>query len=210
MNRNLYGIFMKYPELGRVKTRLAKDIGHKKAAEIYRQLAGQTIKNTFPVDQKYRRIVFFDPPDRMKDFQAWLEGEEFIPQQGNDIGERMDRAIRELLGLGAEKVVLTGADIPALNSAIIAKAFATLDHADIVIGPAADGGYYLIGMKEPHGEIFYGIPWSSGEVLKQTVRVIEDQKLQYQSLITLSDLDTASDYQRFLTQEPPLIPGRSS
>jgi len=210
MRKNLYGIMIKYPEPGNVKTRLAKDVGNNRAAEIYRQVTDLIMTNTAPADQGYDRIVLYDPPERFHDFEQWLPENHLILQQGNDVGERMDNAITELLAHGAEKVVLTGADIPALNSAIIAKAFATLDHADIVIGPAADGGYYLIGMKEPHGEIFYGIPWSSGEVLKQTVRVIEGQKLQYQSLITLSDLDTASDYERFLTQEPPLIPGRSS
>ncbi|MBI5075931.1 MAG: TIGR04282 family arsenosugar biosynthesis glycosyltransferase [Nitrospirae bacterium] len=198
MNRNLYGIMIKYPEPGRVKTRLAKDLGSEEAAEIYRRVTEQIMKNTAPAGQDYRRAVFYDPPERQEDFRSWFEHEELVPQQGNDVGQRMDNAIRQLLSLGAEKAVLTGTDIPGLNSTIITQAFAALDNADIVIGPAEDGGYYLIGMKEPHGELFRDIPWSTVQVYEQTLRAIEDGKLRCQSLITLSDLDIVSDYRRLL------------
>jgi uncharacterized protein len=210
MNRNLYGIMIKYPEPGKVKTRLAKEIGNIRAGEIYRQLSEQMITNTVPVDQEYERIVFFDPPGRLKDFQSWLNHEQFIPQQGDDVGERMDNAIRELLARGAEKAVITGADIPKLNAKILSGAFAALDDADIVIGPAEDGGYYLIGMKEPHGEIFRGIPWSTPRVHTETVLLIEQLHLRCRCVKTLSDLDTPEDYNRFLIQNARLTPESSS
>lgn len=210
MNRNLYGLMIKYPEPGRVKTRLAKDIGHEKAAEICQHVTEQIMINTSPLNQLYRRIVFFDPPERLKDFQSWLSHEQFIPQQGKDVGERMDKALRELLACNAEKAVLTGADIPDLNSTIIAKAFAALDHADIVIGPAADGGYYLIGMKSPHPEIFFNISWSTPQVYKETLLILEHLHLRYRCVETLSDLDTSEDYNKFVTQTARLIPEKSS
>ncbi|MDP2157648.1 MAG: TIGR04282 family arsenosugar biosynthesis glycosyltransferase [Nitrospirota bacterium] len=246
---------IKYPEPGRVKTRLAKEIGNRRAAEIYRQLAVQILKQTDPVSFRrhpvqcptlkkggwgdlnenslcreisptpslptvgrteppkrgisencsrgettpvaYRRIVLYDPPERLHDFELWLPGNQFIPQHGDDVGERMDNAIRELLACGAEKAVLTGADIPDLSAEIIVKAFAALDQADIVIGPAADGGYYLIGMKKPHSEIFQGIPWSTERVFETTVCRIRKLQLSYISTITLSDIDRLEDLKHF-------------
>ena len=206
MNRNLYGIFLKYPEPGMVKTRLARDVGNEKAAEISRQVAEQIMKNTLSVDQNYERIVFYDPPERLRDFEQWLGHEQFIPQQGKDVGERMDLAIRALLDRGAEKAVLTGTDIPGLNSDVIARAFAVLDDAEVVIGPAKDGGYYLIGMKEPHLELFQGIPWSTPRVYKDTASILEQLHLCYRCVEMLSDLDTTDDYSRFLIQNARLTP----
>jgi len=200
MNRNLYGIMLKYPEPGRVKTRLAKEMGDHRAAEIYRQIAEVILTNTTPADQEYDRIVLYDPQERHHDFEQWLPGNNLGLQQGDDIGERMDNAIRELLERGAEKAVLTGADIPALDAAIIAEAFQALDHADIVIGPAADGGYYLIGMKERHPAVFKGMLWSTKTVLDETVKAIRRLSLSYAYVTTLSDLDTPDDYNRFLIQ----------
>jgi hypothetical protein len=110
----------------------------------------------------------------------------------------MDNAIRDLLGLGAKKAVITGADIPDLSDKIIEAAFRELDHADIVIGPAKDGGYYLIGMKSPRPGIFQDIPWSTGKVFEGTMRRIEKLQLSCISITTLSDLDTADDYQRLI------------
>lgn len=193
MNRNLYGILMKYPEPGRVKTRLAEDIGHEKAAEIFRQVAEQIMNNTLPDDQSYQRIIFYDPPERLRDFERWLGHEQFVPQQGKDVGERMDNALRVLFDRGAEKAVLTGSDIAGLNSAIISEAFAALEHADIVIGPAADGGYYLIGMKEPQGELFVDIPWSTERVFEATCLRIKEADLSCSYTGTLSDIDRVED-----------------
>jgi rSAM/selenodomain-associated transferase 1 len=144
----------------------------------------------------YERIVFYDPPERLTDFEAWLPDGHLIAQGGADIGERMDNAICDLLTIGAEKAIITGADIPDLTSAIIMQAFAALDDADIVIGPAKDGGYYLIGMKSPHPEIFRDIPWSTGKVFEETMRKIEKLRLTCASITTLSDLDTVEDYNK--------------
>lgn len=185
---------IKYPEPGKVKTRLAKDIGDKKAASVYKQLAEKVMKNTRPARDDFKRVVFFDPPELRKDFEAWFLGEHLLMQRGHDVGERMDNVIRDLLVMGAEKAVITGADIPDLTSLIIMEAFAALDHADTVIGPAKDGGYYLIGMKALHPEIFQDIQWSTGSVLEETMRRIDELRLTCASITTLSDLDTVEDY----------------
>jgi len=220
---NLYGIMIKYPEPGKVKTRLAKDVGHEKAAEVYKHLVDKVMKNTRPsfigspfikrpplpkrgipdiplgaqyCEMMYERIIFYDPPERLTDFEAWFSGERFIQQRGTDVGERMDNVVSDLLNRGAKKAVITGADIPNLSNKIIEIAFRELDHADIVIGPAKDGGYYLIGMKSPHAEIFKNIPWSTGRVFEETMKIIEKLQLTCKTIITLSDLDTEDDYTR--------------
>ena len=198
MNKNLYGFMIKYPEPGRVKTRLAKDIGKEKAAEVSAQLIEKIVLGTAPSGNDFDRVIFCHPPDRVRDVASWLPADRVLPQRGNNVGERMDSAIQDLLGLGAVKAVITGADIPDLSSTIIRKAFSALDRSDIVIGPAADGGYYLIGMKSPRPEIFQGISWSTGRVREQTMGIIGNLHLTCAQITTLSDLDTAEDYRRFV------------
>lgn len=188
---------MKYPEAGRVKTRLARDIGNQRAAEISTQVAEMVLRNTIPPAEEYGRIIFIDPREREADFRAWLPEEEFVAQQGSDLGERMDNVIRFLLSSGAEKAVITGADIPKLSRYHIAQAFQKLDQADVVIGPAKDGGYYLIGMKAPALELFQGIPWSTEKVFSETVRALNRLAKSYHLLPVLSDIDTPEDLVSF-------------
>lgn len=198
MNGNLFGIFIKYPEPGRVKTRLAKDVGEERAAEIYKQLVEKAVFNTRPSGNEYSRVIFYDPPDRRKDFERWFPGERFIQQRGSDIGHRMDHAIRDLLDKDAQKAVVTGADIPELTAVIIREAFTALDYADIVIGPAMDGGYYLIGMKTTHPELFENIPWGTENVLEESIARIQQSGWACSAVQTLTDIDTLEDYQRCL------------
>lgn len=193
MIRSFYGIMIKYPDPGKVKTRLAKDIGEHKAAEVCRIIAGRIMKATIPVAGEFTRIVLYDPPERVRDFTSWFPGEHFVPQRGDDVGERMHNGILDLIDIGAEKVVITGSDIPDLNAEIISSAFAKLDEADIVIGPAKDGGYYLIGMTSPHREIFRNIPWSTETVFRETMDAIERLGLLCQTVRDLSDVDTKED-----------------
>ena len=184
---------IKYPEAGRVKTRLAGDIGAERAALICRKITELVMEQTMPAAGDYDRFVFYDPPERVRDFLLWLPHEKFIAQRGSDVGKRMDNAIRYLLENGAKKAVITGADIPDLNSRIIMQAFGMLGHAEVVVGPAHDGGYYLIGMKSPMPELFRNIPWSTKDVFSETVRVLENSGKSYGVLPVLSDLDTIED-----------------
>ena len=193
MSMKLYGIMVKYPEPGRVKTRLATEIGSSRAAEVCRLLAEDVIKKTRPSGSDYNTVIFYDPEERLKDFETWLPGNCFIAQKGSDVGERMDNAVCDLFSMGAKKAVITGTDIPDLTSAIIASAFAALDQNDIVIGPARDGGYYLIGMKTSHSEIFRDIKWSTDHVFDQTVRIINSLGLRLSYTPVLSDIDRLED-----------------
>ncbi len=191
---------MKFPEPGRVKTRIAKDAGAEYAAEAYRRIASRVLLNTRPSAAEFGRIIFYTPESRERDFRAWLPGERLVAQEGRDVGERMSSAIRRLLSEGAPAAVIAGADIPELNAEIVRSAFSKLGSADIVLGPAVDGGYYLIGMKSPHDEVFQNISWSTGRVFRQTVLAIGKLKLRYDTVRTLSDVDTLADLKRFLRE----------
>ncbi len=194
MSRNLFGLLAKYPEAGKVKTRLARDIGAQGAAEIYKLVAERVFRETSAQrNSDFERMIFFSPPEDRYLFESWIPGEKLLPQKGSGIGDIMFNVLKELLGSGASKAVITGADIPGLNRDIIKDAFLKLDNADVVMGPAKDGGYYLIGMKKAHGEIFRGVSWSTDKVFDETVRIIEKMGLSYLTVKTLSDVDRAED-----------------
>jgi rSAM/selenodomain-associated transferase 1 len=196
MNKNLLGFFAKFPEPGKVKTRLAKDIGADAAADVCRRIAEYVLKRTSPADSGYSRIIFYMPDAIRQQFSEWLPGEVLRAQTGGDVGERMDNALKELLDLGAEKAVVVGSDIPGLHRRIIDQAFQKLDSCDVVIGPAADGGYYLIGMKSPHPEIFRNITWGTEKVFEETVTIIKKTGLSYGVVATLFDVDDLDDFMK--------------
>lgn len=196
-DRNLLGLFVKFPEPGKVKTRIAKDAGCLYAAAAYRGIADRVLRNTVAAADEYERTIFYTPANRGREFTTWIPGERMLPQQGRDIGERMSHAIMELFHEGASKAIIAGVDVPELGTEVIREAFRRLDTADIVLGPAEDGGYYLIGMKSLHEEVFRNISWSTAEVFRQTVSVADAMKLRYEAVVTLSDVDTIEDLKRF-------------
>jgi rSAM/selenodomain-associated transferase 1 len=196
-DRNLLGLLLKFPEPGKVKTRIAKAAGRRFAAAAYRRIADRVLQNTVPAEGVFERIIFYTPEKRCSEFKAWIPGERMMPQRGRDIGERMANALRALFSQGATKAVITGADIPDLSRKVVEEAFIKLDAADIVLGPAEDGGYYLIGMKYLHDEFFRNIAWSTGNVFRQTIAVADVMKLRCDTVVTLSDVDTIEDLIRF-------------
>lgn len=192
--KNLFGLLARYPEAGKVKTRLALDIGGDSAARVYKIIAERVFSNTFPDgDSDFGRMIFYSPPQDKGRFESWVPFMELLPQRGKDIGEIMGNALQDLFDRGASKAIITGVDIPDLNRTIINDAFLQLEHSDVVIGPAEDGGYYLIGMKAEHPNIFQGISWSTGNVFVETVRAVERMGLSYSAVRTLSDVDRIED-----------------
>jgi len=195
-DKNLLGFFAKFPEPGKVKTRLARDIGPDAATDVCRSIAEYVLKRTSPADSGYRRIIFYAPDAMRQRFREWMPGEVLRAQSGDDVGERMDNALKELFDLGAEKAIVVGSDIPCLHKGIIEQAFHELDRRDVIIGPAMDGGYYLIGMKCLHPEIFQNITWGTEKVFKETVTIIEKMGLSYGVVATLFDVDNLDDFIR--------------
>ena len=137
-------VFVRYPMAGQVKTRLAESIGPESAAQLYRCFVADILDKM--IGGLWKTEVHFTPAERGWDFQNWLGDEyRYVPQQGADLGERMVRAFEDFFDRGTRRAVLIGADLPDLPAEFIRRGFEELDENDIVLGPSADGGYYLIG-----------------------------------------------------------------
>ena len=190
MSINHLIIFVKNPELGKVKTRLARTIGDEKALYIYKLLLEQTFQVTLPVlaEKKLYYSEFVQNMDQFND----LVYEKHI-QKGDGLGDKMYNAMKHSFGEWAGKVVLIGSDCFELNSGIIEEAFKALEESDYVLGPAKDGGYYLIGMKELNLEIFQNKEWSAENVFLDTLLDIKNQEKSHYLLPTLSDVDIEED-----------------
>lgn len=180
-------IFARKPVAGKVKTRLAADIGEAAALRIYIRLLEHT------------RAVALQSRCDTHIFLTELPAEDFwngFPtelQAHGDLGERMLQAFSGLFEKGYQRVVIIGSDCPHLESADVDKAFETLADYDAVLGPAADGGYYLLGMKRLHEALFQHKTWSSDRVLSQTIADIQEGGLSCVLLRELHDVDEVKD-----------------
>jgi rSAM/selenodomain-associated transferase 1 len=199
-------VFAKQPVPGKVKTRLAEALGPEEAAGIYQTL-GRSVVDQVRVGP-FRTVVYFDPPTAMEDVTAWLgsEGLEFRPQAQGDLGDRLDAAFREALG-EAETAVVIGTDAPGIDAQGVERAFRQLEEADVVVGPAADGGYYLMGLRSPTPGLFQKIPWSTSDVLSATLDRARRLGLDVAILPALEDVDTLEDYLRLKRGSPRDAPG---
>lgn len=188
---NSVAVFLKYPTPGKVKTRLAKDLGEVRAARIYSAMAKTVIG---AVGGGRSVFGFYDPPSMGKETAEWL-GADFtgalLPQRGGSLGERISNAVDDCFSAGSAKVVVIGTDCVDVTGDIIESSFELLDETDIVIGPCEDGGYYLIGMKSSRPEIFDGIEWSTDKVTAQTLEKARELSLKIGMLATLRDIDSA-------------------
>lgn len=202
MAENALMVFFKYPELGQVKTRLAKDVGEAKALEIDNTLFLYTSYNVkaYLNDAKSLEVRFFfsslgpvDTADlnKLGDFV-------YIRQAEGDLGQRFEDGFDKMFKDGPRKVVVIGIDCIGLTKDVLAKAFAALDENDVVIGPTDDCGYYLIGFKEPRlaKELLRDIPWSTDRVFERTMERINGRRLKAQVLQQLYDVDTVTDWDR--------------
>lgn len=186
-------VFAKEPTPGKVKTRLAREVGGEAAANIYR-LLGRAV-----VDQVreggYRTVVCFDPPGSLGRIEDWLDpqGLEFRAQGEGDLGDRLAVAFREAFTV-ASRVIAIGTDAPGVDAKVVEEAFRRLDEADLVLGPARDGGYYLVGLQRHRTELFLGIPWSTERVLEVTKAKAQALGLKTALLPVRSDVDTLNDW----------------
>ncbi|MDX1472041.1 MAG: TIGR04282 family arsenosugar biosynthesis glycosyltransferase, partial [Flavobacteriaceae bacterium] len=187
-NKNALIIFTRNPELGKCKTRLATVIGDDAALRIYQMLLKHTAKVTR--NTSAHKYVFYT--EKIVKDDVW-ENSIFNRklQQGGDLGEKMENAFQEIFKLNYQKVIIVGSDLFDLSTNIIEDAFNQLNKHDIVIGPSEDGGYYLLGMKKLHPQLFINKDWSSQNVLTQTLESSEEQTIFL--MPTLNDIDTYED-----------------
>jgi len=185
-------LFAKAPRLGFVKTRLARDMGAERALDIYRMI-GRNVAAS--VAKEYPLTVWYDPSDAEPEMRRWLGDFEFRSQVGEDLGERMAFAFREHFGRGESPVMAIGADAPGVSAVTISEAATILGHADVVLGPAFDGGYYLLGSHALHERLFHGIPWGTRIVRQVTEQRCRDLDLTVGHLAVQRDVDTEEDVQ---------------
>ncbi len=192
-HQNALIIFIKNPEKGKVKTRIAKGSDHDTAFSVYQRLLRHTQSITQDLDAT--KYLFYS--DCIAD-DNWSE-ETYIKkvQRGLDLGERMLDAFIEVMSYH-KYVAIIGSDCIYLKPEHINNAFQRLRSHDCVLGPSTDGGYYLLGMKTVYKELFINIPWSSGNELKTTLGIMNDLSLNVAKLEALTDIDHIEDWKEYL------------
>lgn len=188
-------IFVKNPIPGKTKTRLAASVGHEKALKMYHQLTAYTREQVMGLGDTQLLLYYSDfipeedewPADR---FSKRL-------QSGADLGARMQHAFATAFEEGAQRVAIIGSDCPGINTQLLRTALDVLTHKDFVIGPALDGGYYLLGSNRLHPTLFSEMEWSTETVAKQTLEKATALGLSRAELIPLSDVDYLEDWEKY-------------
>ena len=191
--------FIKYPEPGSVKTRLAESIGSEEAAQIYRNFILDHLTK-LKMAQLPVRICFY-PEEKLEILKGWLgHGYEYNPQTGADLGERMVAAFQEAFSDGQRRAILMGSDSPDLPQSFLEESLTVLNTHDAVIGPAMDGGYYLIGFRNETflPEAFEGIDWDTESVFRKTLSLLKEHKRRVYVLPVWNDIDTMEDLRQLI------------
>jgi uncharacterized protein len=186
------GVFAKQPVPGQVKTRLAGDTSPEFASEVAAAFLADWLDRLASIDA--RRVLVFAPAGARGYFTPASPAFELVPQQDGDLGRRLEGFFTAELSAGAEAIVVVGADAPTLPIAFIEQAFGQLANNDLVLGPATDGGYYLIGCARCVPPIFSGIAWSGSTVLQETVARLADSPIRLALLPPWYDVDTLDDW----------------
>ena len=189
---NQIGIFAKYWEPGRVKTRLANDIGMDSAAELYREMLFNLTARFGSL--QIRRALYVWPPERQQAFEAAFGVHWRVTRQSDgNLGEKMRSYFSDAFEAGVEKAILIGSDCPTLTTDEIQSAFDRLEKYDVVLGPTEDGGYYLIGARRHMPNPFGGVEWSTPNVWPATVARLDSQNICWAELDGRQDVDNLQD-----------------
>ena len=189
-------VFIKAPRPGTVKTRLAETMGAAEACAVYQRLVKLLLDQLADLENVE---LCFTPDDANSEIKPWARPTwRRVAQGSGDLGCRLNQAFRRAFDQGAKRAVIIGSDCPDVGVEDIQAAWTALWSHDVVLGPATDGGYWLIGLREPHPELFEGISWSTGEVMRQTLERTRAAGLKTHLLRELADVDTEADWRRFL------------
>ncbi len=188
-------IFTRFPEPGKAKTRLIPALGDVAAADLHRQMTEHTLAQVKLLQQSHPVgvEVWFAGGDRDR-MQAWLGVDlQYQSQPKGDLGTRMAQAFQVGFDRSVKASVIIGTDCPELTAALLKAAFVALQQTDLVLGPATDGGYYLIGLRRSAPELFESIAWSTDRVFQQTVAIASKLNLSLSCLPMLADVDRPED-----------------
>jgi len=192
-------IFIRFPSPGKVKSRLALSLGAEKATNFYRLCAEYVFRKSAEVSGEVRRYVFYSDRSDEDETKQWAGPQfYFSPLTEGSLGTRIEHAFRYVFNEVAQKVIILASDVPDISAEIINDAISALGYYDIVVGPAHDGGYYLLGMKGLHKKLFRGISWSTEKVFKQTLSLTEKLGLTTYCLPSLRDIDTETDLREWM------------
>ena len=184
-------IFTRYPEPGKTKTRLIPALGEVGAAKLQRQMTEYTL-SLVTISHLSTEVRFAGGNVQL--MRDWLGSELIYQEQGEgELGVRMARSLSSAFQSGATQIVIIGTDCPSLNAEILTTAFHQLQQHDLVLGPAIDGGYYLIGLQRFIPELFVNIDWGTAQVLAQTVKIAQELNLSIFYLPELADIDRPED-----------------
>ena len=205
MNKKLTKLLVvvaKEPVPGKVKTRLFPELSPTVAADLYRCFLRDRIQEVSTLNEVDRTIAY--TPENAKEAftRLALDGFKLFAQQGKHLGERLNNIFLEKLSQGYKAVSIVDSDSPDLPKSIIKESFDLLSskQADVVFGPCHDGGYYLVGMRKPHPELFRNIPWSTENVLSITLEKAGKMGLNVKLLSAWNDLDTFEDLLQFYSK----------
>jgi uncharacterized protein len=191
-------VFLRAPQLGAVKSRLAATLGPEKALAAYRDILTVTLSGLESVRDVELR---FTPDSAADEITPWLRPGWFARGQGDgDLGKRLLRAFRDAAAEGIQQIVIIGSDCPEVSAQDIAETGTQLMTHDVVLGPAVDGGYWLIGLRQPESQLFRDMPWSSDGLFDETRRRAEELGLRVACLRTLPDIDTEADWRDWLAR----------
>ncbi len=188
-------IFTRYPEPGKTKTRLIPALGPVGAADLQRQMTEYTLVRVkdFAKRNPLSIEVCYEGGDPSL-LRSWLGSDlSCHPQGSGDLGVRLSRAFSKAFEAGMRMVVVIGTDCPGLTDELIQQSFEALKRTEVVLGPAADGGYYLVGLRRPIPELFMGISWGTSEVFEQTRRILTRLGMTPEVLPLLRDVDRPED-----------------
>ncbi len=197
-------VFVKAPRPGGVKTRLAQSIGPAAACAAYVRLVDTLLDRLAPLPGVELR---YSPDDAESEISHWLRpGWRASPQGDGGLGERLARAFASTFHEGATRAAVIGSDCPAIAPSDIEETWVALERVDVVLGPAEDGGYWLIGLRHPQPQLFLNIEWSTSSVLRQTLDRSAASRLECHLLRPLADVDTVEDWHRLQANMPPPLP----
>jgi rSAM/selenodomain-associated transferase 1 len=187
-------VFVRAPEAGRVKTRLAAEIGEEAALRIYRRLAEHAVAEARALGTEAALRIHFTPAEGGDRVREWLGADAaYLPQEDGDLGARMRAAFEAAFAAGHPRTVIIGSDLPDLSAGVLRRALRLLDSHPAVVGPAADGGYYLLGLRGMVPGVFDGIAWSTDGVLAATLARLAAAGCAPALLEPLRDVDVAAD-----------------
>ncbi|RSK50290.1 TIGR04282 family arsenosugar biosynthesis glycosyltransferase [Hymenobacter rigui] len=199
-------IFARHPELGRVKTRLAATVGAEGALAVYKELLAHTRAVVAPLPV-HKTVWLAEAPTSPRQAAEW-PGYEPLLQPAGDLGRKMQVAFEHAFAQHAGQVLIIGTDCPGLTTAHLTEAFEALHTHDVVLGPAADGGYYLLGMRQLYPQLFQGKNWSTATVRAETLADIRNLNLRLHQLPELQDIDTSADLNAWqISSGRTLVPG---